>query len=241
MRDPRFRFLGVFFWTVVVFFGYSAAKAHIEANWPMTAFITALVMVAGDWENYGVGWRKAAIIILLIADIGAVIGVSNLLLPKDSPFSVRNFAPDLSFMEKVPGLSKLEAPAKQGLSDFQTRIEEFLGPETVARTIEENFLSSGADFICLSTYQLTGVMSFYAPTLEPKLWLPDHGRSRFPWINDTAWAGKTALLAAWPRLYNCSQDLFSEFSTQHPVLVPGTRSPLFLSIGKSYKPENARP
>ena len=241
MTDPRFRFLGVFFWTVVLFFAYSAAKAHIEANWPMAAFITALVMVAGDWENYGAGWRKAAIIILLIADIGAVIGVSNLLLPKDSPFSVRNFAPDLSYMEKVPGLSKLEAPVKQGLSDFQTRIEEFLGPEAVARTIEENFRSSGADFICLSTYQLTGVMSFYAPTLEPQLWLPDHGRSRFPWINDTAWAGKTALLAAWPRISNCSQDLFSEFSTQHPVLVPGTRSPLFLSIGKSYKPENARP
>jgi hypothetical protein len=241
MRDARFLFLGVFFWTVVVFFGYSAAKAHIEANWPMAAFVTALIMVAGDWENYGAGWRNAALVVLLMADVGAVIGVSNLLLPKDSPLSVRNFSPDLSFMGKIPGLSLLEAPAKQGLSDFQTRIEEFLGPEAAAKTIEENFRSSGADFICLSTYQLFGVMSFYAPSLEPLLWLPDHGRSRFPWINDREWAGKRALLAAWPRIYNCSQDLFTDFSAQYPVLIPGTRSPLFLSIGESYKPEKACP
>jgi hypothetical protein len=241
MKDPRFRFLGVFFWTVVIFFAYSAAKAHIEANWPMAAFVTALIMVAGDWENYGKGWRKAAIMVLLIADVGAVIGVSNLLLPKNSPLSIRNFSPDLSFMGKIPGLSLLEAPTKQGLSDFQTRIEEFLGPEAAARTIEENFRISGADFICLSTYQLTGVMSFYAPSLEPLLWLPDHGRSRFPWINDREWSGKTALLAAWPRIYNCSQNLFLEFTRQYPVLIPGTRSPLYLSIGKSYKPENAYP
>ena len=241
MKDSRFLFLGVFFWIVVVFFGYSAAKAHIEANWPMAAFVTALIMVAGDWENYGAGWKKTAIIVLLIADLGAVLGVSNLLLPKNSPLSIRNFSPDLSFMGKVPGLSLLEAPAKQGLSDFQTRIEEFLGPEAAAKTIEENFRISGADFICLSTYQLTGVMAFYAPSLEPLLWLPDHGRSRFPWISDREWAGKTALLAAWPRIYNCSQDLFSEFSTQYPVLIPGTRSPLFLSIGRFYKPENATP
>jgi hypothetical protein len=144
-------------------------------------------------------------------------------------------------MGKIPGLSLLEAPTKQGLSDFQTRIEEFLGPEAAARTIEENFRISGADFICLSTYQLTGVMSFYAPSLEPLLWLPDHGRSRFPWINDREWSGKTALLAAWPRIYNCSQNLFLEFTRQYPVLIPGTRSPLYLSIGKSYKPEKAYP
>jgi hypothetical protein len=241
MNDPRFRFLGVFFWTVVVFFGYSAAKAHIEANWPMVAFITALIMVAGDWDNYGSGWRKAAVIVLLIADVGAVIGVSNLLLPKNSPLSIRNFAPDLSFIGKVPGLSYLEAPAKKGVSDFLTRIEEFLGPEAVAQVIADNFRTSGADFICLSTYQLTGVMSFYAPSLEPLLWLPDHGRIRFPWINDTAWAGKTALLASWPRIYTCPQDLFSEFAMTHPVLVPSIRSPVFLSIGKFYKPENSHP
>jgi Dolichyl-phosphate-mannose-protein mannosyltransferase len=241
MKDPGYHFLGVFFWTVVVFFGYSAAKAHIEANWPMAAFVTALIMVAGDWENYGAVWRKAAIIVLLIADIGAFIGVSNLLLPKNSPLSIRNFSPDISFLGKIPGLSALQAPASQGLGDFQTRIEEFLGPESAARTIEENFKASGADFICLSTYQLTGVMSFYAPSLEPLLWLPDHGRVRFPWINNTAWAGKTALLAAWPRLYCYSHELFSELSMPHPVPVPGTRSPLFLSVGKSYNPENARP
>jgi hypothetical protein len=241
MRDARFLFLGVFFWTVVVFFGYSAAKAHIEANWPMAAFVTALIMVSGDWENYGAGWRNAALVVLLMADVGAVIGVSNLLLPKDSPLSIRNFSPDLSFMGKIPGVSLLEAPAKQGLSDFQTRIEEFLGPETAAKTIEENFRSSGADFVCLSTYQLFGVMSFYAPSLEPLLWLPDHGRSRFPWINDREWAGKNALVASWPRPDFSSLGLFAELLPPRSIPVSGTKSPLYLSIGHSYEPDKTRP
>lgn len=241
MGDERFRFLGVFFWTVVVFFGYSAAKAHIEANWPMAAFVTALIMVAGDWESYGQGWRRVTVIVLLIADIGAIIALSNLLLPKSSPLSIRNFSPDLSFMRKIPLVSSLQEPASRGLNDFQTRIEEFLGPEAVARTIEQNFTLSGADFICLSTYQLTGVMSFYAPAMEPLLWLPDHGRKRFPWINDRTWSGKNALVASWPRDDSSSQALFQHPSPPHQVTVTGTRSPLYLFVGDCYEPDKVRP
>ena len=94
MNDERFRFLGIFFWVVVFFFGFSAAKAHIEANWPMAAFVTALIMVAGDWDSYERIWRRAALIVLLIADLGAVVGVSYLSLPSDSPVSITRFSPD---------------------------------------------------------------------------------------------------------------------------------------------------
>jgi 4-amino-4-deoxy-L-arabinose transferase-like glycosyltransferase len=237
MRDPRFRFLGIFFWVVVVFFAFSAAKAHIEANWPMAAFVTGLIMVAGDWESYGPIWRKLAIILLLIADIGAVIGVSYLSLPRDSSLAIRHIKPDLAWIQGFPVANQLRASALQGINDFQCRIEEFLGPQAVAETIAKNFHASGADFLCLSTYQLTGVMSFYAPDLESRLWLPDHGRVRFPWINDATWAGKSALVAEWPRRGPLYFNLFRELPVAHPVEVTGIATPVYLSIGHDYDPK----
>jgi hypothetical protein len=240
MNDERFRFLGIYFWTVVIFFGFSAAKAHIEANWPMTAFVTGLVMVAGDWEHYGRAWQKSALLVLLIADLGAVAGLSYLLLPKESPLAIQNLSLGTSWIRGFPESEHLAGAIKQGFGDFQSRTEEFLGPEAVAKTIEKKFLDSGTSFIVLSSYQLTGVMSFYAPNLEPLLWLPEHGRVRFPWINDQAWAGKFALIAEWPRRGPDYREFFKELSKSSPVEIPGIRSPLFLSIGQSYDPSKVQ-
>jgi len=237
LSDERFRYLAVFFWTVVLFFGFSAAKAHIEANWPMAAFVTALIMVAGDWERFGVPWRKAAIIILLIADVGALVGVSYLLLPKTSPLAVQNLSIETSFIKAFPGADQLAAAAQKGIGDFQSRIEEFLGPQAVAEAVSENFKKSGADFLCLSSYQFTGVMSFYAQELEPLLWLPDHGRVRFPWINDLLWKGKTAYVAEWPRRGPQYANLFDSLTPGQNIQIPHIRNPVWISIGHSYKPE----
>ena len=240
LSDERFRFLALFFWTVVLFFAFSAAKAHIEANWPMAAFVTGLIMVAGDWKRYSLAWRRVAVIVLLVADLGAVAGVSYLLLPADSPISIHHLSPDTTMIKGFPGSDQVAVAVRQGLGDFQARLEEFLGPKAVADTISKSFRESGADFLCLSTYQLTGVMSFYAPDLEPVLWLPDHGRARFPWINDQIWSGKTALVAEWPRRGPLYTNLFADLQPAQPVQVGEIRSPLFLSIGHSYKPENVK-
>ena len=238
LPDERFRFLAIFFWTVVLFFGFSAGKAHIEANWPMAAFVTGLIMVAGGWESYGVAWKRTAVIVLLVADIGAVAGISFLLLPKESPLSIRNLSPDTTFISKITGSAILADSAGKALGDFRARIEEFLGPEAVAASIRSKFRQSGADFLCLSTYQLTGVMSFYAPDIEHLTWLPDHGRVRFPWINDSTWKGKTALVAEWPRRGPSYSALFAELSPAQPLLLEGIGSPVFISIGRGYIPEN---
>ncbi len=238
LSDERFRFLALFFWTVVLFFGFSAAKAHIEANWPMAAFITGLIMVAGDWERYSLSWRRAAVIVLLVADLGAVAGVSYLLLPADSSISIHHLSPDTSIIKGFPGSDQVAGAVRQGLGDFQARLEEFLGPKAVAETISKRFRESGADFLCLSTYQLTGVMSFYAPDLEPVLWLPDHGRARFPWIDDRKWAGKSALVAEWPRRGPLYFNLFTDLQLPQPVQIPNIKSPLYLSLGHNYNPEN---
>lgn len=236
LNNERSRYLALFFWTPVLFFGFSAAKAHIEANWPMVAFFTGLILVAGDWARYGEFWRKAAVILLLVVDVGAVAAVSYLLLPKDSPMAITHLSLDDSFIKGFPESEKLKEAISQGFGNLQLRVEEFLGPELVARTIIREFNHSSADFICLSTYQLTGILSFYAPELERVIWLPDHGRARFPWINDQAWVGKTALVAEWPRRGPDYKTVFSDLSTGTPVEIPQIRSPLFISIGRSYDP-----
>jgi hypothetical protein len=233
MDDERFRFLGVFFWTVILFFGFSAAKAHIEANWPMAAFVSGLIMVAGDWGRYGVNWRKTAVIVLLVADLGAFLGVSWLLIPPGCPLSAGNIriAPNGLATEKG-----WQAEITRSIGELKGRLGEFLGPREAAEAVERSFRSSGADFICLSSYQLTGVVAFYAPSLEPLLWLPDHGRSRFPWIHDASWEGKTALAASWPRLGPDYSGYFDGIVNLPPVLLPGG-GPLFLYIARGYHPE----
>ena len=247
LLDERYRFLAIFYWTVVLFFAFAAAKAHVEANWPMAAFVTGLILVAADWERYGKSWRHAALILLLIADGGAVIGVGYLCLPADSPIAIQNLSFNTEFLKNclspIPQSEQLAVLAQKSFCELQTRLEEFLGPQIVARTLAEEFKKSGADFLCLSSYQFAGVISFYAPELEPVMWLPYLGRYRFPWINDLAWAGKTALTAEWPHSGPDYSVLFSEYSKTSLLDLPGINRPVVLHIGKNYMPErvNYRP
>ena len=236
LHDERFRFLSLFFWFVVIFFGISGAIAHVEANWPMVAFVTGLVMVAGDWERYSKGWKTAAIIILLVADGGAIVGSAWLSLPKYCPFAITNLSLDTSFIKGFPGSEKAAEAAKKGFGDFQSRIEEFLGPAAVADAVSKKFTESKADFLCISTIQLTGVLSYYAPELEQFLWLPDQGRVRLPWIHDDVWKGKTALTVEWPRSGPDYHHLFSRLTQEPNITVSQIKSPILISIGQNYDP-----
>jgi len=240
MTDPRFRFLGAFFWIVVLFFGYSAGKAHIEANWPMTAFVSGLIMVAGDWERYGMAWRKAAVAVLLITDLGAVIGVSLLLLPGPVTFPLLSVTPDMTFVAKVTGSEHLASEASRALTDLQARLSEILGPQDVAKAVAAEFRQSGADFLCADTYQTFGVLTFYAPELEPYLWLPDRGRKRFPWVNEMTWEAKTALVAEWPRSGTNYSSLFVKTLWTKKLQLPGITRPLTLTLNEGYDPKRVK-
>ena len=240
MGDRRFRFLGVFFWTVVIFFGFSAGKAHVEANWPMAAFVSGLIMVAGDWERYGRAWRKAALIVLLIADIGAVAAVSLLLLPGAVTLPLRSTTPDMAFLGRLTGSEKIAASATKSLTELQARLSEILGPKEVAQAAAASFRESGADFICTDTYQTYGVLVYYTPELEPVLTLPIRGRSRFPWSDNAPWKGKTALVVEWPRSGCDFGWLFTNPSKPRKVFLPGITKPLTLSLHRGYDPARVK-
>jgi hypothetical protein len=240
IAEERFRFLASFFWGVVAFFGYSALKAHIEANWPMMAFVSGLILVAGDWNRYSPAWRKASLIILLVADLAAVMALSLLLLIGKPLLSGLSTPPDFSWMSRMTGSTLLATQAQRSLTDLQAKLSEIIGPHDVAQRVQKEFLDSGADFLCADTYQTFGVLTFYAPGLEPVLWLPDRGRKRFPWIKETLWDGKNALVAEWPRVGCDYVPLFTRSRWKKKVILPGITRPLTLTFNEEYDPKRVK-
>lgn len=238
--DERFRFLAAFFWAVVAFFAYSALKAHIEANWPMMAFVSGLILVAGDWDRFGQTWRRASLLILAIADGVAVLGISLLILTGSAMTPWLSTQPDFGWIGCWTGSPQLAREASRNIADLQAKLSEILGPREVAARVASEFRSSGADFLCADTYQTFGVLSYYQPELESSLWLPIHGRKRFPWINESAWTGKEGLTAEWPRSGCNFNQLFREPGKTRQVFFHGVARPLSLTLNKGYDPTRIR-
>lgn len=236
LTDGRFRFLAAFFWSVVAFFGCAAAKAHIEANWPMMAFVSGLILVAGDWNRYPQAWRKTALIVLFAADFTAVIALSLLLLAGKPILARLSRPPAMTLVSRVTGSESLAGEAKRSFADLQAKLSELIGPRDVAQRVAEEFQSSGADFLCADTYQTFGVLSFYSPGLEPVLWLPIKGRSRFPWVNAQEFAGKRGLTVEWPRSGCNFWWLFQKTLWTKKIQLPGIARPVTLTENEGYDP-----
>jgi len=206
----------------------------------MMAFVSGLILVAGDWNSYSAAWRKAALIVLVIADVAAVTALSLLLLLGKPLLADLSNPPQVDWIAGVTGSQALAGEAKRSLTDLQAKLSEITGPRDVARRVVEEFRSSGADFLCADTYQTLGVLSFYAPELEPFLWLPIKGRSRFPWINEREFSGKRGLTVEWPRS-GCNYGwLFQKTLWTKKIPLPGIARPITLTLNEGYDPARNR-
>lgn len=175
-RDERRKFLGAFFWAVVLFFAVSALKAKVELNWPMLAFFSGVILAAADWQFYGERLRWATVSLLVFVMLSGLIYLS---LPAGFGIAVGGRSLDI------------------------TRMKEFIGGKDVANAVRKKREDLNLDFICTSRHQLLGEIAFYAPDLRALLWLPVKGAYRFPWIDHQKWKGKSALLVShsprvWP-------------------------------------------
>lgn len=71
-RDARRGLLATVATLVIAFFGYSALRKHVEANWPALVYMPAIALVAGHpWGDRGTqwlkaGWRLAGVLVLVI-------------------------------------------------------------------------------------------------------------------------------------------------------------------------------
>ena len=209
------RFLAAFFWIVVLFFGYSSIKAAGQMNWAMLAFFSGILLVAHDWPGFARGWRCATLVLLMTADALLMVYA---LLPTQLPLGARWLALD------------------------RRRTREFFGAERIAQAVQAKFKESGADFLCATSHQTFGRLSFYAPELRGVLWQPQAGRYRYPWINDSQWAGKTALWAAQKQHKADILKYFQEVTELGTVEVPSNaahKETLYFYLARGYRPESA--
>lgn len=214
-QDPQRRMLAAFFWVVVLFFGYSALKTRVQANWPMMAFFSGLLLLARDWPEIPRAWRRAALGLVLALDVAAM---AYLLLPAQFPL------------------------AWQGRSLDAPRMKEFIGAPEIARLTTAKWRETGADFVCPSSHQMFGSLAFYAPDLRSRLWLPVRGRQRFPWLDDSAWRGKTALLVSLSRNNTKSEAEFREIVDLGSCEVPFKKTlhrTVYFKLGRGYDPKAA--
>jgi 4-amino-4-deoxy-L-arabinose transferase-like glycosyltransferase len=210
--DEARRFLGVFFWAVVLFFAASALKGEVSANWPMVAFFSGVILVAADWRLLVHWLRKATVGLLAVV---MLLGLSYLSLPADFAIAV--------------GGRSLDA----------VRMKEFIGGRELAEAAQRKRNELNLDFVCVSRYQLLGELAFYAPDLRPRLWVRKRGSDRFPWIDHQKWRGRSALLISrrpksWP--------MFQEVHPLGRLDIPykkNLKRTLYFYRGVGYQPEMA--
>jgi len=206
----------------------------------MMAFVSGLILVAGDWERYGAAWKRASLLILAIADVVAVLALSLLILAGSSLTPWLSARPDMGWIKCWTGSPVLAREAERNIADLQAKLSEILGPREVAARVAVEFRSSGADFLCADTYQTFGILTYYQPELESFLWLPIHGQERFPWIHEGAWNGRNGLTVEWPRTGCNFNQLFREGGQTRQVFLPGVARPLSLTLNKGYDPSRIR-
>ena len=175
-RDQGRRFLAAFFWTVVLFFSLSAIKHKVQANWAMLAFFSGVILVAADWQFYGKRMRRATVGLLILVIFPPLIYLS---FPADFSISMMGRPLDVK------------------------RMKEFFGGKDVAKAVKEKKEDLNLDFICIDRHTLLGEIAFYAPELRQLLLLRMRGKYRFPWVDESKWYGKPALLVSkrsesWP-------------------------------------------
>lgn len=211
--ERRVKFCAALMWSVVALFAYSALKTHIQANWPMMAFVSGILLVAGVWETYPAWLRRTALGILIAAD---VLICSYALLPARTTLSI--------------GSRSLDA----------ARIREFIVTPEIAATVRRIKEEQKLDFICTSSQELFGVVQFYEPSLRDELWMPSSGAIRFPWLDGRKFSGQSALLVSerseWGRAPN-----FDGVEALGSVEIPYKKMKLTLHFfrGRNYRPVNA--
>ncbi len=210
--DLRRLFLSTFFWTPVLFFGWTATRARVEANWPMIAFFTGTILLASDWGVLKRAWRQTVVASLVVVDL---VLCSYLLLPNDTALVVAGKQLD------------------------PKRVSEFFGSDELASAVEGSLKESGNTFVLVQSHQLFGTLAFYAPDLRAKLLLSGKGRRRFPWIDDEKWRGKNALLVGYNEVRPDALSVFRSVEFIGTIEVPIKKHrnrKVYLYNGRDYQP-----
>ncbi|HLX63210.1 MAG TPA: glycosyltransferase family 39 protein [Planctomycetota bacterium] len=211
-KERRDKFCAALLWGVVVAFGYSAWNVHIQANWPMVAYVTGIILVAGVWSTYPRWVVRAALITLIAAD---AMLFTYALLPAQWSLAVGKYSLDIP------------------------RVREFTITPKIAAAVRRKEDEQQLDFICTSSQELFGVIQFYEPALRENLWQPGGiGRKRYPWIDENQFSGKNALLVSDRREWG-KVLYFESIEPLGSADIPykNVKLTLYFFKGKHYLPE----
>ena len=202
------RFLAVFFWVVVVFFAISSLSSKVEANWPMMAYFSAVILVAVDWDQFGKALRHVTLGLLIGASFG---GLTYASLPADFGISIAEYPLEVR------------------------RLEEFHGGRELAQVVREKVKELNVDFICTRKSRFCGEIAFYAPEMRPLLHVVGKRLEQQPWLDAQKWDGGTALLISkkpisWPWF----KEVRAVGKIERPVRKHLKRT-LYFAIGIGYR------
>ena len=216
-NDSRRRFLATFFWAVIIFFGYFSFTTKIQANWPMVAFFTGIIALAGDWSSYKPLFRRLALGLLFATDVVVMIW---LLLPAQFPLML--FGKQLD----------------------PSRLKEFYQAETVASIVSNNAREIGASAIVAQSHQMFGTLAFYAPETRGILCPTFKNLKRFPWLNAKKCEGNNVLWAGNRELTSEDKKQFSVVHYLGKFNIPikqNLNRAVYLYSGENYKPISETP
>jgi 4-amino-4-deoxy-L-arabinose transferase-like glycosyltransferase len=215
-QDRRKVFLASFFWPMIVLFGYSAAKTWVQANWPLMAFFTGVILIAAEWDKLRPWIRHATLAVLIVCDLAVMC---YFVLPRQFPLVIAGRQID---------------PA---------RMKEFYGAGEVAHAVEQTKAEYNASAVIVKTHQLYGSLAFYAPQLQNVLLLPFNVPPRFPWTDNEQWAGKDILLVSIDPWEMKNMPAFNNVRFVKKLEVPVKRDlkkEIFIYLGEGYQPESFR-
>ena len=211
-REFAPRFCAVFLFVVAGFFAISALKARVEPNWPMLAFFSGVILVARDWPEYASRTRRATLIVLAIC-CGCVAVYP--LLPAQFPLAIGGHSLDMK------------------------RMREFSGGPELAAAVQAEKAEKNLDFVYVSSHQILGRLSFYAPELRPLLCPTREAARRYPWIDTAKWAGRRALIVSTTESNPQLQSSFRDVEYLGSLEIPYKRNlsdRFYLFLGNDYFP-----
>lgn len=115
-KNEAGRFLAVFFATIVLFFAVSALKRKVEANWPMLAFFSGVILVAADWHQFHRLLRRATVGLLILAIVTAMAYLS---LPANFGLSIAGQPLDIERMDEFYGGKQVAAAVRKKTKNFR--------------------------------------------------------------------------------------------------------------------------
>lgn len=146
---------------VFIFFGIAASRNHIEANWPVCAYMSIFLGLSGEWSKETLApmkllLRKTWTMTLMVSVVGLSMMAHVVVLMPFWPLT-----PDLPFLSRIYGWREMAHETKSLVEDPPLLIPAF---ESYQMASEFQFYKGGDPWVYLGTLPKDHPMYRFRPT-----------------------------------------------------------------------------